>query len=173
MPHDAAANAPHPELAPPVLQEIYAHARETYPEECCGFLMGPSDTAQIDEVRRCVNEQNLQHEKNPDVFTRTARNAYHIGDQDMLFLAKSLGQSRPVKIVYHSHPDVGAYFSETDTAAALNPFEPDDPEPLYPIDYIVIDAQSDHIAGAKLFCWDSVKKSFVETATYDGERHGP
>ena len=167
MPHDAIAGAPLPELAEQILPEIYAHARETYPEECCGLLLGPKDTAQIDEVRRCENDQNRLHQLNPERH-RSARQAYTFNREDERFLDSSIGSSRPVKIIYHSHPDVGAYFSATDTAAALNPFEPDDPQPLYPVAYIVIDAQSDRIAGAKLFCWDSAKKDFVETATYDG-----
>jgi proteasome lid subunit RPN8/RPN11 len=170
---DTGAAAPEtglPVLAAAVLAEIYAHARSTYPEECCGFLIGTQGSAQIDEVRRCVNEQNRYHALDPESFPRTARNAYYLGGKDLRFLAESLGTSRPVRIIYHSHPNVGAYFSAEDTRAALGR-EPDaTAEPQYPVDHIVIDAQADHIAEAKLFRWDTQQHTFVHCDTYGGNR---
>src|SRR5215831_2759155 len=159
-----------PTLSTQVLAEIYAHARETYPEECCGFLIGPRDSAEVDEVRRCVNEQNRYHALDPERFPRTARIAYYLGGRDLRFLMQSLETPRPVKIIYHSHIDVGSYFSAEDIRAALGR-EPDDTaEPLYPVDHIVIDAQADHIGGAKLFRWDRGQRAFVQVDAYAGER---
>lgn len=152
-----------------VLADIYAHARATYPEECCGFLMGPRGDRTIDEVRRCVNEQNRYHALDPEHFPRTARQAYYLGGKDLRFLNESFTSARPVKIIYHSHPDVGAYFSAEDTRAALGR-EPDETaQPQYPVEYIVIDAQADRVAGAKLFRWEATQRVFVEVATYAGE----
>ena len=172
MPADAGVTAPHaPQLAlvPQALAEIYAHARETYPEECCGFLIGPRDSAGVDEVRRCVNEQNRYHALDPERFPRTARIAYYLGGKDLRFLMQSLETPRPVKLIYHSHIDVGSYFSAEDIRAALGR-EPDDTaEPLYPVDHIVIDAQADHIGGAKLFRWDYSQRAFVQVDAYAGE----
>lgn len=71
MPPDTGATTsplPLPTLSRKILAEIYAHARETYPEECCGFLIGPRGSAVIDEVRRCVNEQNRYHALDPERF---------------------------------------------------------------------------------------------------------
>lgn len=153
-----------------ILREIYAHARQTYPEECCGFLIGPRDTAEIDEVRPCVNQQNRYHALDPERFPRTACEAYYLGGKDLRFLVERVESLRPVKIIYHSHPDVGAYFSAEDTRAALGR-EPDDTaEPLYPVDHIVIDAQIDHIAGAKMFRWAPTQRTFVQIAAYASER---
>lgn len=172
MPPDAGATAPNASLPPisaQVLTEIYAHARETYPEECCGFLIGPRDSAGVDEVHRCVNEQNRYHALDPERFPRTARIAYYLGGKDLRFLMQSLDTPRPVKIIYHSHIDVGSYFSAEDIRAALGR-EPDDTtEPLYPVDHIVIDAQADHIGGAKLFRWDRGQRAFVQVDAYAGE----
>ena len=167
-----ATNATLPTLAPQVLEEIYAHARETYPEECCGFLIGPSDSAFIEEVCRCVNEQNRYHALDPERFPRTARIAYYLGGKDLRFLMQSIETPRPVKIIYHSHIDVGSYFSAEDIRAALGR-EPDDTaEPLYPVDHIVIDAQATHIGGAKLFRWDRSQRAFVQVEAYAGEPSG-
>jgi proteasome lid subunit RPN8/RPN11 len=157
-----------PRLTPHVLAEIYAHAQATYPEECCGFLLGSSNNNTVDEPRRCVNEQNRYHALDPERFPRTAREAYYLGGKDLRFLLESLKGPRPVKIIYHSHPDVGAYFSAEDTRAALGR-EPDaTAEPQYPVDHIVIDAQSDRIAGAKLFRWHRTQRTFVQIAEYAG-----
>lgn len=159
-----------PALGPDILPAIYAHARDTYPEECCGFLLGPRDALTVDEVRRCINEQNRYHQLDPGRFPRTAREAYYLGGTDLRFMSTSIASERPVKIIYHSHPNVGAYFSAEDTRAALGK-EPDETAtPLYPVDYIVIDAQSDHVAGAKLFRWDPAQLIFVQMAEYAGER---
>ena len=172
MPADAGATAPNaslPIISAQVLAEIYAHARETYPEECCGFLIGPRDSALIDEVRRCVNEQNRYHALDPERFPRTARIAYYLGGKDLRFLMQSIETPRPVKIIYHSHIDVGSYFSSEDIRAALGR-EPDDTaEPLYPVDHIVIDAQANHIGGAKMFRWDQHQRAFVQVDSYAGE----
>ncbi len=158
-----------PTLAFQVLAEIYAHAQAAYPEECCGFLIGAREAAVADEVRRCVNEQNRYHALDPERFPRTARTAYYLGGKDLRFLAQSLDTARPVKIIYHSHIDVGSYFSAEDVRAALGR-EPDaTAEPLYPVDYIVIDVQADHVGGAKMFRWDTLQKAFVQIATYAGE----
>jgi [CysO sulfur-carrier protein]-S-L-cysteine hydrolase len=159
-----------PIISPQVLAAIYAHARATYPEECCGFLLGPQDSATIDEGRQCVNEQNRYHTLDPQRFPRTAREAYYLGGKDLRFLLESLSSPRPVKIIYHSHPDVGAYFSAEDTRAALGR-EPDETAtPQYPVDHIVIDAQADHIAGAKLFRWMPAQHTFMQVDEYAGER---
>jgi proteasome lid subunit RPN8/RPN11 len=159
-----------PTLAAHVLADIYAHASATYPEECCGFLLGPHDSHVVDEARRCVNEQNRYHALDPERFPRTAREAYFLGGKDLRFLLTSRDSTRPVKIIYHSHPDVGAYFSAEDTRAALGR-EPDaTAEPQYPVDHIVIDAQADHIGGAKLFRWQAETRAFVQIDAYPGEQ---
>ena len=141
-----------------VLAEIYLHAQQGYPEEVCGFILGRGDEA---EVHRCDNRQNDLHREDPVTFSRDARTAYNLGPKDLLLLDKSFRSSRPVTILYHSHCDVGAYFSEEDKRAAT-PFG----EPLYPIDYLVIDAQQNGIVGSKLFRWIDGDNDFVEVAGF-------
>jgi len=116
-----------------------------------------------------VNEQNRYHTLDPERFPRTARIAYYLGGKDLRFLMQSIETPRPVKIIYHSHIDVGSYFSAEDIRAALGR-EPDDTaEPLYPVDHIVIDAQATHMGGAKLFRWDRSQRAFVQAEAYAGE----
>ncbi len=141
------------EIPRAVLDAIYAHAREGYPEEVCGFIVGG------DEARRCENRQNALHAEDPVAFPRDARTAYNLGARDIMFLDRSQKSERPVRIIYHSHVDVGAYFSAEDARAAAP-----DGELLYPVDYLVVDVQKDGVRGARLFRFADGK--FVEVGSY-------
>ena len=147
------------EIPRSVLDAIYAHAREGYPEEVCGFVIAG------DEARRCENRQNALHAEDPAHFPRDARTAYNLGAADLFKLGKSLRGDEPAKIVYHSHVDVGvadgAYFSETDQAAAQM-----DGEPSYPVEYVVVDIRRDGVRGAAQFAWDAGERRYVEIGRY-------
>lgn len=148
--------------------EVFAHAQETYPEECCGFLVGgPAAGAPwpVDEARRCVNRQNDLHRIDPAGFPRDARTAYNLGPKDLRFLDDSLreGAARATRVIYHSHNDVGAYFSAEDKRAARP-----EGELIYPaVVYMVVDAQMSGVWGARLFAWDDGRRDFIEVGAYD------
>jgi [CysO sulfur-carrier protein]-S-L-cysteine hydrolase len=135
------------------LDAIYAHAREGYPDEVCGFVLEGG------EVRRCENQQNKMHALDPQTYPRTARQAYFLGVKDLKFLDQSLKSQRPVRVIYHSHVDVGAYFSDEDKRAAAP-----DGELLYPVDYLVVDVGTDGTRGAKLFRFEN--RGFVEVKSF-------
>jgi proteasome lid subunit RPN8/RPN11 len=140
-------------IARAVLDAIYEHARQGYPEEVCGFIVGG------DEARRCENRQNALHAEDPVGFPRDARTAYNLGAKDLFFLDRSQKSERPVRIIYHSHVDVGAYFSAEDERAATS-----EGELLYPVDYLVVDVREDGVRGAKLFRFSDGR--FVEIGDY-------
>ncbi len=139
-----------------VLNDIYAHAKEGYPEEVCGFVLGGVGE---DEVRRCENQQNKMHALDPNSYPRDAKTAYFLGFKDLKFLDQSQNSERPVRVIYHSHIDVGAYFSAEDERAAAP-----DGELVYPVDYLVVDAGPDGARGAKLFRFEGGR--FVEVGSY-------
>jgi proteasome lid subunit RPN8/RPN11 len=155
------SSAIHPRVSPAALAEIYAHARREYPDECCGIIFGARDAPTADRALACANIQNRLHAEDPVRFERDARTAYNLDAPDLFKLQKSLRGDTPAKIVYHSHVDVGAYFSKTDEAAALF-----DGEPSYPVEYVVIDVTAEGVRGAAQFAWDSEKKTFAEVARY-------
>ena len=144
-----------------VLAQLRRHSEETYPSECCGFLLGPRDNELVDEVRRCVNRQDELHSKDPEVFPRTSRTAYSLAPQDVLFLDRSQRSERPVRIIYHSHNDAGAYFSAEDKAFALMAGEP-----AYPVDYLVLDVRKGNALEARLFRFTSSAGDFVEISRF-------
>jgi proteasome lid subunit RPN8/RPN11 len=156
-----AVQGPHPQLTPEALADMYAHALAEYPNECCGMVFGPRGGETAHQVRRCRNLQNELHAEDPATHTRDARTAYNLGAQDLFALNKSLRGDLPAKVIYHSHVDVGAYFSDTDQTAAQM-----DGEPAYPVEYVVVDVQRDGARGAAQFAWDDALKKYVEVRRY-------
>lgn len=137
------------------LEAMYRHARACFPNECCGFLIGAGEDA---ELVVCENWQDRYHAVDPEAYPRTAANAYTFGGKDLRRLAESLDGPTPATVVYHSHPRVGAYFSEQDTTAANSAG--------WPVDYLVIDCQEDRVPESILFRRDGER--YVEIARFEG-----
>jgi proteasome lid subunit RPN8/RPN11 len=96
-----------------VLDAIRAHGAATYPEECCGFLLGTAapEGNHVAAIRRVPNRR---------VHNRERR--YVITPPDYL-AAEREARARGLDIVgiYHSHPDHPARPSATDLAEATFP----------------------------------------------------
>ena len=90
------------------LKQIYAHAAETYPNECFGFLVGvPDDGGRVHDVVRGTNlrtDRTDRFEMDPVEFVRVEKNADEEGLSVVGF--------------YHSHPDCPAIPSQTDITQA-------------------------------------------------------
>jgi len=138
-----------PSLLQTHLEGIYAQAHAEFPKECCGYVHGRGASAR---VVQCKNRQDQLHAFDPESNPRTAENGYNIGGRELLDLTRSFESDDPATIIYHSHPRVGAYFSEEDTAAAL--------AAGLPVDYLVVDAREDGVPGAILFRREG--ESYVE-----------
>jgi len=137
------------------LAAIYEHAEQEYPSECCGFVVAGG-------VRPCINVQDRLHQSHPELHPRTSRQAFALDFNSTRFLMDSFDGDDPVRVIYHSHPDVGAYFSEEDGRFALR-----DGEALYPsVDYLVIDVRRTGVKGARLFRY--FDGSFREVQRYGG-----
>ncbi|CAI8890630.1 Sulfur carrier protein adenylyltransferase ThiF [Pseudomonas chlororaphis] len=126
------------------LELIYQHANRAYPNECCGFVL--ADGA----VHEGTNIQDELHASSPERYSRRADNGYTFSVQDTVFLNASFRTDNPVVIIYHSHPDVGAYFSREDRDKALYLGEP-----IYPVAYLVVDVRKGVSQCSKLFEWST------------------
>ena len=156
--------APEPIKVPQsALEDIFQHARESFPNECCGWLTGAHDSDSADGVRRAVNAYDP--ESHPTAKDRTAETAYVISDSDLLELATSLDNDVRPRIIYHSHPNGRAYFSPTDRANAADPWGDG---PAYPVQQIVIGIDGDRVVEARQFAWDDEAGEFVEIAEFKG-----
>jgi proteasome lid subunit RPN8/RPN11 len=144
-------------------EAVASYARD---EEACGFLTGPqADALAVTAAVPMLNRANKLHALDPETYPRTGRMYFDI---DPLKFSRAIdeGEARgePVKVLYHSHLDVGAYFSETDAAATKMGGD----EPAYDLAYLVVSvrrapgASEAVVDDQKLFVWDAGSKSFVE-----------
>ena len=82
------------------------HARETYPNECCGAMLGSSDDG-AKVVSRAMRLENA--------FAGAQAARYELRPEDLMAADKAARQHGLDLIgIYHSHPDCVAYFSKTD-----------------------------------------------------------
>jgi proteasome lid subunit RPN8/RPN11 len=98
-------------LTSPDREAIRRHGEDTYPHECCGFLLG-GGSGEVKEVVRTLRAKNDR----PD----SPRNRYLISPEDYLD-AEVTAEREGLEIVgfYHSHPDAEARPSEFDRKNAL------------------------------------------------------
>ena len=143
------------------LEAIFAHARETFPDECCGWLTGEKNSNTADGVRRAINA--YEPETHPTAKNRSAQTAFVISNDDLLDLNRTLDDDVRPRIIYHSHPNGHAYFSETDKANAKDPWGEG---PAYPVNQIVVGIDGNRVVEARQFAWDDEAGDFIEIAEY-------
>ncbi|MBO9522478.1 MAG: EamA family transporter [Nocardioidaceae bacterium] len=136
------------------LRQMYADALSRYPEEACGYCL-------TDEVRPCSNVLAVPSPANA-VSQRSAATGYAFGSADLLELARSLDSPDPARLIYHSHPDVGAYLSEEDLHFAVQ-----DGTATFPVLHLVIDAREDGVHGARLYEFSVARGTYVEAQAYE------
>ena len=151
-----------------IVDRIDAEARAAFErdEESCGLLVGPAaEPLFVDAIVPMENRANKLHKLDPETYPRTGRMYFDI---DPLKFERSVregeGSGRPVKVLYHSHLDVGAYFSETDAQAATMGGE----APSYDLAYLVTSVRGGVVDDRKLFVWDPERKSFIEAPLHVG-----
>ena len=150
------------EIEARALEAMHGHAVEGFPEEVCGVLLA-SPTGQV--VRRMQNVQNALHAADPVANPRDARTAYQFDGAELLDVTRQ-GDEDGWRIVlfYHSHPQHGAYFSDTDKARALFGGELE-LGPAFPgVAYLVISVYDRVVRDRKVFAWDEAAADFLETA---------
>ncbi len=150
-------------IARSILDRVDDEARRAYAseEESCGFLVGPvSDGPRLDGIVPMVNRANALHRLDPETYPRTARTYFDI--DSMKFegaIARGEAAGRPVKVLYHSHLDAGAYFSPTDAEVA----KMGQGEPPWDLAYLVTSVRASGVDDRKLFVWEPASRSFVES----------
>ena len=148
------------QLPAAILAELHAHALEAYPEECCGFVSGPAaEPKRLTKAVREANEANKFHKLDPETFPRTARTYFKINE---LRAARAFDQGEkagePIKVIYHSHCDAGAYFSAEDAATFSS-----EGTLMWPCAFIVVSVQAGKVAETKLWIHKPGTDDFSES----------
>ena len=90
---------------------LRAHGEETYPNECCGVLLGKNEGEAGNRVSLIVRAGNTR--------TDSAHNRYNIAPQELVRIQRQArGLGFDIVGFYHSHPDHPAQWSQTDFAEA-------------------------------------------------------
>lgn len=138
------------------IEALHEHALETFPDECCGFVLTDGEA---ETVRRITNVQNKMHSLDADNFPRDATIAYFMDPKELLEVHRETdGGDLEIKAVYHSHPNHDAYFSAEDKKQALF-----GDEPMYPgAVYLVLSIYDRQIRSMRAFEWDEEELDFIE-----------
>ncbi len=150
-----------------VLSLAYAHAKEVFPLECCGWMTGPKSRSLATALRPCDNAHGQSTSGPLSASDRTQETAYVIAGADLKELADSHDTSNyPPKVIYHSHPNGRAYFSATDQQAAA-PLG----GPSFNVSHLVIGVTEREVVEAALFDWSETEQKYVEVARFPGEEN--
>ncbi len=97
-------------LSRALYDDLRSHGEATYPNECCGILLGRADAAAL-RVTSLFRAGNTR--------TDSAHNRYNIAPAELI-AAQRQAREQDLDIVgfYHSHPDHPAQWSTTDFAEA-------------------------------------------------------
>ena len=146
-----------------LLLQVDDQARAAYErdEESCGFLVGPaSEGRRLDGIVPMVNRANALHRLDPEQYPRTGRTYFDIDSMKFeAAIQRGQAEGRPVKVLYHSHLDVGAYFSPTDAEVAKMGHD----EPPWDLAFLVTSVRKGQVDDRKLFVWEPTGGGFVES----------
>ena len=94
------------QIEPEAWQVMVSHAKATYPNECCGAMIGTVD-GDVKTVKIGLAIENA--------FTGVKHERYELRPEDLMKADKE-ARARGMDLIgiFHSHPDCDAYFSETD-----------------------------------------------------------
>ena len=135
-------------LSPKHIHSIQSHAESTYPEECCGLLLGKlsSEEKLVMEVRALENtwSPEIADDLDPEL-TKSRQQRYTIAP-DIMLREMRYARARNLQVIgiYHSHPNHPATPSECDRRNAWS---------LY--SYIIVSVQQGKTQNLKNWVLDS------------------
>ena len=136
------------QISPKHLQTICTHAERTYPEECCGIMLGKIDDDEktVVEVWETFNawESEKWAEFPGSGGVRSKERTFTIAPLDII-KAQKAARDRQLQIIgfYHSHPDHPAIPSEMDRAIAWAVYS-----------YIIVSVSEGNALEVRSWCLD-------------------
>ncbi|MBI5075895.1 MAG: M67 family metallopeptidase [Nitrospirae bacterium] len=142
-------------LTSDVIMAVSDHAKEEYPAECCGLVVG---NGSVQKVHRCRNLQDELHAQDPETHPRTSRQAYAIDRQEMeRIVNEAAARGEKVIAFYHSHIDCGAYFSAMDKEVQTVFGDPEFPDATH----LVVAVYEGQVREIRGFLWNAEKQDFI------------
>ncbi len=148
-------SAPGVAYGPRLLARIDALCEADPEREVCGFVVRRGGALLVEPI---PNVADRYHAKDPVRFPRTSRESYLMDPKAQLRVLEDVARDGgEVVAVWHSHVDVGAYFSAKDRADAVV-----DGAPLVPgAEYLVLGVSGGRVTERKRYRFES--GDFVES----------
>ena len=139
---------------PEIVARLVALCEAEPDREVCGLLVRRAGALQVERIG---NAADRYHDADPAHFPRTSRDSYLMDAKELLRIHRELDAwGGEIAAVWHSHVEVGAYFSAKDRADALV-----DGQPAVPgAEYLVLGVRGGRVTEVKRFRWDGL--DFVE-----------
>ena len=136
-------------VTPADLAEVCRYLETRYPEEGCGLIFTEADGST--RVQPMPNSYDRYHATDPATYPRDNRTAYLFNPMEFLKLYEAADERKArISCVFHSHCDVGAYFSAEDKAMAAP-----DGVPLLPeTSYLVVAVDHGRTTNSVSFHWN-------------------
>lgn len=146
-----------------LLPEIYRAVEPAYPHEGCGFVFEAPDGTLVNLPT--ANRAQALHEKDPERYPRGGADWF---EPDMKPWLRAVREGLGPRMIYHSHPEVGAYFSKGDHDSAVVRLEDGAEVERNPgVLHMVVSVRSGRADGAKLFEFEPRAGRFVAIAEFD------
>ena len=138
-------------MSPADLKQICSYLESRYPEEGCGLVFEEADGSF--RVVPMANVYDKYRARDPVTYPRTNRTAYLFNPMEFLRQSESAEERKArIACLFHSHCDVGAYFSAEDKAMAAP-----DGQPLLPqTAYLVVAVDLGQTTKSVIFLWNCV-----------------
>ncbi len=144
------------EYGPGVLRRLATLCEADPEREVCGFVVRRGGALEVVQIQ---NVADAYHARDPAHFPRTSRESYLMDPRSQLGVHRALDRDGgEIVAVWHSHVEVGAYFSAKDRADAVV-----DGAPLVPgAEYLVLGVRGGRVDEVRRYVWR--EGEFVEAA---------
>jgi proteasome lid subunit RPN8/RPN11 len=144
-----------PEYDRELLARIVTACEAEPDREVCGFVLRLGGELEIVPV---PNAADRYHAADPERFPRTSREAYLMDPRALLRVHQRVDAADgAIVAVWHSHVEVGAYFSAKDRADAVI----DGVQQVPGAEYLVFGVRAGKVTEARRYRWDG--REFVES----------
>jgi proteasome lid subunit RPN8/RPN11 len=140
---------------PEIVARLVALCEADPDREACGFVVRREGALHVVAI---ANVADRYHAADPAAFPRTSRDSYLMDPKEQLRVLRDLeAWGGEIVAVWHSHVEVGAYFSEKDRADALV----DGVQTVPGADYLVLGVRRGRVTEVRRYRLDG--GAFVES----------
>jgi adenylyltransferase/sulfurtransferase len=152
-------------LVPELLLEVYRSVEPAWPHEGCGFLFQPAGDPDRWVVLPTINRAEMLHQKDPARYPRGGADWF---EPDMKPWFRACREGAVPRVIFHSHPEVGAYFSGGDFESAVMEGDAGALIERNPgVLHLVVSVRQGVADGAALFGWNAAGCTFDELVRFD------